>query len=156
MIFLLRNWKYVLTFLGTLAIVGAAFYIHLLRGDIKDLKGEVAGLEQYLEEAHAEVNQCVSDKAISERSSNDYQKSINSLRRQLNSLRDDPTCVPTESSIPPNGHNGAATGAIVSGRSGLRTGYLIDLGGRCEETRLKLIGCQKFINQTWESRNVKN
>lgn len=142
--------------LGTLAAVifFGLWRVEVGHGELQ--KAEIARLDEQLEIATLEINQCISDKAISERSSNDYQKSINSLRRQLNSLRDDPTCVPTESSIPSNGHNGAATGAIVSGRSGLRTGYIIDLGGRAEETRLKLIGCQSFINELYKSRGYND
>lgn len=44
--------------------------------------------------------------------------------------------------------NGTGTGAIVSGgdgRSGLSIDWLYDFAGRCEKTRQKTIGLQRFI-----------
>lgn len=139
--------------LSAFAILGTAFYIYTLHTDIKELKGEITGLEKYLDEATAEINQCNADKVLSEKVSNDYQKSARSLRTQLNSLRNNPRCVPVQPANPSSGDNGSPTGSKLSGGGGLTTGYLVDLGGRCEETRLKLIGCQDFVNQLYDSRS---
>lgn len=148
------NVKLIGLALSAFAFLGMLGYIYILRADIKTMDGEIEGLERFLEEAHAEIRQCVQDKALSERVSNDYQKSARSLRNQLNSLRGQTRCVPlsTEPSGQINGHSGTPTEGKLSSRGGLTSGYLIDLGGRCEETRLKLIGCQNFVNQLYESR----
>lgn len=146
------NIKLIALAISALTFIAMASYIYILRADIKGLKTDIAGLEKYLEESEAEVAQCVSDKALSERVSNDYQTSLTSLRRQLNSLRNDPKCVPTEPTPAPDGRSGAAAGTKLSSGNGLRAGYLFDFAGRAEETRLRLIGCQSFIDALYLSR----
>lgn len=149
MIWSLKNAIYLF---GALALIGAGWYFNSVLAKNKALKVENAALVEKLEVAALEINQCVSDKNLSEKASHDYQASIRSLRRQLDSLRNDPRCVSIEPASPPNGHNGAATGTEFSGRDSLRLGYIVDFGGRCEETRLKLLGCQKFIDDLYASR----
>jgi len=146
------NVKLIGLALSAFAFLGMLGYIYILRADIKSMRGEITGLERYLEEARAEINQCTEDKALSERVSNDYQKSARSLRNQLNSLRNNPACVPIEPSGKTGGDNGAAAGTKLSGTNGVRAGYLLDFAGSAEETRLKLIACQNFVNQLYESR----
>lgn len=146
------NVKLIGMALSAFALLGMLGYIYILRADNKSLVGEIKGLERYLEEARAEINQCTEDKALSERVSSDYQKSARSLRNQLNSLRNNPACIYVEPSSPSSGDNGTSTGTELSGTNGLRAGYLLDFAGSAEETRLKLIGCQNFVNQLYESR----
>ncbi len=145
------NVKLIGLALSAFAFLGMLGYIYILKADIKSMRGEIKGLERYLEEAHAEINQCTEDKALSERVSNDYQKSARSLRNQLNSLRENPHCV-TVTPSPSDGSNGTSAGGELSRTNGVRAGYLLDFAGRAEETRLKLIACQNFVNQLYESR----
>ncbi len=149
------NVKLIGILLSCLALLGTVFYIYTLRAKNKALKVENTALVEKLEVATLEINQCVSDKNLSEKASHDYQASVRSLRRQLDSLRNDPRCVSIKPASPPNGHNGAATGTEFSGRDSLRLGYIVDFGGRCEETRLKLLGCQKFIDDLYASRGKR-
>lgn len=145
------NVKLIGLLLSAFAFLGMLGYIYVLRADIKSMDGEIKGLERFLEEARAEINQCNQDKILSEKVSNDYQKSARSLRNQLNSLRNNPHCIPV-SPGPSSGDNGTTAGTKLSGTNGLRAGYLLDFAGSAEETRLKLIGCQNFVNQLYESR----
>lgn len=154
MTFLLRNWKYAIPLFGALALVVAIglWRLEVADGKIKD--AEIARLDEALEDAALEINQCSSDKTLTEKASNDYQASIRSLRNQLNSLRNDPRCVPTEPSGTADGHNGTAAGTELSNGNGLRAGYLLDFAGRAEETRLKLVACQSFVNNLYQSRGL--
>ncbi len=138
--------------LSVIAVIGAVSYILVLRAENKSLAEGKARLELDIADLQKAANDCISDKNLSEKASHDYQASVRSLRRQLDSLRNDPRCVSIKPASPPNGHNGAATGTEFSGRDSLRLGYIIDFGGRCEETRLKLLGCQKFIDDLYASR----
>lgn len=137
----------------TLALyLGLAAYIFVLRADVRSLNGQIKVLDLDLSAATKEVAQCQLDKELSEKVSNDYQKSISALRRQLNSLRNNPTCIPTKPAGKADGHTGAPAGTEFSGGDGVRLGYLADFAGRAEETRLKLLGCQAFVNNLYRSR----
>ena len=138
--------------LSCVAVIGAVSYILVLRAQNESLAEGKARLELDIADLQKAANDCISDKNLSEKASHDYQASVRSLRRQLDSLRNDPRCVSIKPASPPNGHNGAATGTEFSGRDSLRLGYIVDFGGRCEETRLKLLGCQKFIDDLYASR----
>jgi hypothetical protein len=105
-----------------------------------------------LELAKETIKQQKENIIITERASNDYQASIDNLNIELNRLRNRPAkCVPVTSTT--SGNNEAATKAKLFNGNGLRTEWLYDYAGRAEETRLRLIGCQRFINSTWESLN---
>lgn len=136
------------------AVFGTGYWVNSILAENKALKVEIARMDEALEDATLEINQCSSDKTLTEKASNDYQASIRSLRNQLNSLRNDPRCVPTESPGKTDGRNGAATGAELSSGNGLRSGYLLDYAGRAEETRLKLVACQSFVNNLYQSRGL--
>lgn len=138
--------------LSCVAVIGAVSYILVLRAENKSLAEGKARLELDIADLQKAANDCISDKNLSEKASHDYQASVRSLRRQLDSLRNNPRCVSIEPASPSDGHNGAATGTEFSGRDSLRLGYIVDFGGRCEETRLKLLGCQKFIDDLYASR----
>ena len=148
----MNNAKIIGIALSAFAVLGAISYIYILRADNKSLKGEIKGLEKYLDEATAEVDQCVSDKAITEKVSNDYQNNIANLRRQLNSLRTNAHCVPVQPSSP-SGSNPSA-GNKLSGGNGLNSGYLLDFAGRAEQDRLTALSCNDFINQLYKSRGL--
>ena len=149
------NVKLIGILLSVIAVIGAVSYILVLRAENKSLAEGKARLELDIADLQKAANDCISDKNLSEKASHDYQASVRSLRRQLDSLRNDPRCVSIKPASPPNGHNGAATGTEFSGRDSLRLGYIVDFGGRCEETRLKLLGCQKFIDDLYASRGKR-
>lgn len=148
--------QYALALSGTLAVIVFFGLWRLEAAETRNLKAEIARMDEQIEIAALEINQCSKDKALTEKVSNDYQKSIANMRRQLNGLRDDPTCVPTEPSGAGYGDNGAATGNQLLRGNGLKTGYLFDYAGRAEETRLKLLSCQSFINELYRSRGYND
>ena len=141
--------------LSVIAVIGAVSYILVLRAENKSLAEGKARLELDIADLQKAANDCISDKTISEKASHDFQVSNRSLRRELNSLRNDPHCVSVQPSGAPNGYNGAAAGTELSGRNEVRAGYLYDYAGRSEETRLKLLGCQKFIDDLYASRGKR-
>lgn len=138
--------------LSVIAVIGAVSYILVLRAENKSLAEGKARLELDIADLQKAANDCISDKTISEKASHDFQVSNRSLRRELNSLRNDPNCVSVQPSGAPNGYNGAAAGTELSGRNEVRAGYLYDYAGRSEETRLKLLGCQNFVNELYRTR----
>ena len=138
--------------LSCVAVIGAVSYILVLRAENKSLAEGKARLELDIADLQKAANDCISDKTISEKASHDFQVSNRSLRRELNSLRNDPHCVSVQPSGAPNGYNGAAAGTELSGRNEVRAGYLFDYAGRSEETRLKLLGCQNFVNELFRTR----
>lgn len=156
MMALISNWRYVLHILNSLALVVFVGLWRIEVAETKSLKAEITRMDEQIEIATLEINQCSKDKALTEKVSNDYQKSIANLRNQLNGLRDNPTCIPTEPSGAGSGNNGATSGGVVPSGIGLKTGYLFDYAGRAEETRLKLIGCQSFINELYKSRGYND
>lgn len=148
------GWKHALPISCALAalIFFGLWRIEVGRGEIKDVK--ISRLDEQIEIATLEINQCISDKTLAEKESHGFQTNLGALRRQLNSLRDNPSCVPTIPASASHGHNGASAGGVVSGSNGIRTGYLIDFAGNAEETRLKLLGCQSFVNSLYKSRGL--
>lgn len=105
-------------------------------------------------EARADLKKCVEAKTTSEEIGNDHQKQIRNLNAQLvnaRRLRDNARCEPVSGlASETSGDNGTAARGKLSRGSGLSVGYLIDLAGRCEETRLKAIAAQSFINSIYE------
>lgn len=93
-------------------------------------------LEQKMEEANA--------------ASKEFQNRLSAVDKQLSArrLRDDKTsdCVVIDTGE--RGSNAATSGEIIpdrDGRSGLSIDWLYDFAGRCEKTRQKTIGLQRFI-----------
>lgn len=148
------NIKHAITLFSTVAIIVLFGLWRLEVAENKRLDAQIEALDLQIAAATTEINQCASDKALSERTSRDYQNNVTALRRQLNSLRKDPACVPTESTPAPDGHHGTPAGGKLPSGNGIRVGYLFDFAGRAEETRLKLEGCQDFVNQLYGSRGL--
>jgi len=148
----MMNVKLIGLALSAFAFLGMASYIYILRSDIKVLKGEVSGLEKYLEEATAEVNQCVSDKALTERVSNDYKNANVALRRERDRLRNNPACVVPKPSSPSS--ISASEGNQLSSGDGIRVDWLYDFAGDAEQDRLTAIACTDFVTQLYESRGL--
>lgn len=107
-------------------------------------------------EARADLKTCKEAKTQSEEIGNDHQKEIRNLNAQLahaRRLRDNARCEPIAGLAGETiGDNGSATGSKLSRGNGLSVEYLIDFAGRCEETRLKAIGAQRFINSIYENQ----
>lgn len=150
MIFLLRNWKHALTILAAVAAIILFGLWRLEVAVVKGLKAENASLDEQIEIATLEINQCVSDKALTEKVSNDYQNAIASLRRERDRLRDNPACIPTEPTRPP-AVSGDPTNKL-SGGNGLRAEWLYDFAGRAEQDRLTGLACVEFIDKLYQSR----
>lgn len=146
------NVKLIGLALSAFALLGTAFYIYTLRANIKELKGEITGLERYLDEATAEINQCAEDKALTEKVSNDYKNANAALRRERDRLRNNPSCVLPEPSSPSSVPSGA--GNQLSGKNGIRVDWLYDFAGDAEQDRLTAIACVDFVNQLYQSRGL--
>lgn len=154
MIFLLRYWKHAIALSCALALIVLFGLWRFEVAETKDLKGEIEGLERYLKEATAEVDQCNADKVLTERVSNDYQKSIANLRRDIDRLRRNPHCVPTKPSGPSGVSSGA--GSELSSGNGIRAEWLYDFAGRAEQDRLTAKGCLDFMDQLYKSRGYND
>ena len=156
--FLIKYWYVALPI--ALALLGGFGYLVYdytsTKAENRALKIDIQALEDTIEDYAAEVDQCVSDKTLTEKTSNGYQTSIRSLRSQLDSMRSrgEARCVPTEPAGATHGRDGTPAGTELPSGNGVRAGYLIDFGGRCEETRLKLLACQSFVNDLYLSRGV--
>lgn len=138
---------------SSLVVAGMAIFILIQQNKIDNLQSTVESQNITLAENAKTIEQCESDKALTEGVSNDYQSKIRSLNNQLGKYRgmlSQSTCIPlTGEAI---GSNGSPAAGELSGRNGINSHYLIDFAGRAEETRLKLLGCQDFINKLYESR----
>jgi hypothetical protein len=138
--------KIIATLLFISSLFGAGIYYRNVVSDRDRYKIE-------RNNAREAFTRCQSDQKITEGVSNDYQSKIRALNNQLGNLkrlRASATCIPV--THPSLSNNGTSAREELSGRN-INSDYLIDFAGRAEETRLKLLGCQQFINQTWESRN---
>lgn len=140
--------------LGALAALVFFGLWRLEVAETKNLQAEIDTLQDTVIDFGNAISQCEDDKQITEKVSNDYQKSIVNLRRQLNSVRTDPRCIPTE----PSGSSGISSGSggEFSGRNGLRSEWLRDFAGRAEETRITANSCIEFMDQVYKSRGYND
>lgn len=148
------GWKNALPILGTLATL---IFFGLWRVEVghnKLQKAEISRMDEELEIAALEINQCNKDKALSERSSNDYQKSIANLRRDIDRLRNSPACILPKPSGSSGIHSG--TGGQLSGGNGIRTDWLYDFAGRAEQDRITGAACLNFMDQLYKSRGYND
>lgn len=127
----------------TIALGLLGWYTKNLHADYITMKNNNATLEAVkveLEEKVKKANEI----------SNEYQKQLDAVDRQLAAIRvrngKTSRCVVLDTGK--LGLDGAGAGEIISdgdGRSGLSVDWLYDFAGRCEKTRQKTIGLQKFI-----------
>lgn len=105
-------------------------------------------------QARADLEKCKTAKITSEEIGNDHQKQIRNLNAQLvnaRRLRLNARCEPISGLAGETiGDNGRAARGKLSRGNGLSVEYLIDFAGRCEETRLKTIAAQSFIDSIYE------
>lgn len=148
------GFKNALPILGTVAIIVFFGLWRLEVAETKNLKAEIAKMDEQIEIATLEINQCSKDKALSERVSNDYQNANTALRRDLNRLRNNPACVLPEPSGSSGVHSG--TGNQLSGRNGIRTDWLYDFAGRAEQDRITGAACIEFMDQLYKSRGYND
>ena len=132
----LKYWKYAATAMIAVILIVTYFYV-------RNLRTENTSLKTQLIQAEANFTKCQEDGIKSKEISSDYQKSNSSLKSQLDRLRRSSKCI-----VPYNGSRSVGTAAEgkLSGSDGISTGWLYEFAGRAEETRLKLIGCQKFVS----------
>lgn len=134
---LLTNWRIILFGLSILSLIGTVTYIKYLNGRIDTLKVQK-------EQAQTERDSCFKNFKTNTEVSNVYQKNLSSLRSQLNKLkRVQPNCILPQTS---GRSNATSPGAELSSRNGVSADWLYDFAGRAEEARLKLLGCQQWIN----------
>jgi hypothetical protein len=152
--FLLRNWQYALPIILSVALVVTIglWRLEVADGKIKD--AEIARLDEEIENSTLEINQCVSDKALTEKVSNDYQNANIALRRERDRLRGQPGCVFPKSSSPSGVHSGA--GNELSNGNGIRAEWLYDFAGRAEQDRITGAACIKFMDQLYQSRGYND
>lgn len=145
MAFLLANWKSILTFIVTL---GIGYLIHSIDVDAINAKHEadIASTKAALEAS------CLKDKQLTEKVSNEYQTSIINLSNELAALklRGSSCIVPIAKSS--DGHHGSPAKSKHVKRNGITSGSLYDYAGKAETYRLRLVGCQSFIRQTWTAK----
>ncbi|NQZ14308.1 MAG: hypothetical protein HRT94_05745 [Alphaproteobacteria bacterium] len=133
-------------------ILGLSFVCVLLLWRIDHLGAENKVLSNNLETATETIKQHEENIKLTEEVSNEYQDSIASLNRELRRLhRIEARCVPIADKTGSN--NGSTAEAEFRGGNGLSSEWLYDYAGRAEKTRLKLIGCQRFVNRTWDNLN---
>jgi len=135
---LLGNWKLPGLTVGIVAIMGTVIYVQSLRHSLQTKTTQ-------LEQTTAAFLQCQANKDKEREASATYQSENSNLQHQLanaRKLRD--KCIPVSVPGSASGHSTAAAEGKFSNGNGVTSGYLIDFAGRCEETRLRLLACQKF------------
>lgn len=87
MTFLMRNWKYALILSGTLATIIFFGLWRLEVAETQNLTAQIDTLQDTILDYEADVKQCESDKKLTESISNDHQRKISALNRQLNDFK---------------------------------------------------------------------
>ena len=136
MIWVLKNWRLIAIGLLMLGIAGNFLYI-------KHLRHENQSLTAKLETVTANYEQLKKVREGERLASSEYQASSAALRSELNRVkRMRSTCiVPLP---PPATGSGGNTGRKLLGRNGISSEFLYDFAARCEDTRLKALGCKKI------------
>lgn len=133
--------------LSALLTGGVALKLHSWRVASIELKHQ-----QALEKQKTALERvCAAEKAITTEVSREYQKQISDLGKRAAAKRlRKQACVPVVAAGPAGGHH-AGTGPDPLRRAdGVDPAALHDLAGDAERDRLKLIGCQRFIRETWQ------
>lgn len=155
MIFLMRYWKHGIALFGALALIVLFSLWRFEVGHNKLQKAEISRMDEQIEIAALEINQCSKDKALSEGEIRDYQNANSALRRERDRLqRKQSDCVLPEPSGSSGVHSG--TGNQLSGRNGIRTDWLYDFAGRAEQDRITGAACIKFMDQLYKSRGYND
>ena len=107
-----------------------------------------ANVKAVADQVQFDIKKCEAEKEITTNVSNDYEKQIDTLNGQLNSLRHAaPRIVYVKQ--PAGGHHAAAKQSINGSANAIDSVKFYDYAGTCETDRLKVIGLQKFINEVW-------
>lgn len=134
---------------SALAALALAWLLHTV--DVGRIEAQQRNALQ--EQATALQDKCDADKKLTEGVENDYQKQVNALNSAIDALRlrKPARCVPVRVAVPAKRPDAATPETKLPVGDGLGSGYLIDYAGRAEECRLKLIGLQGFIRDTWRA-----
>lgn len=142
-------WGFVTSRIGILLIglallTFAGLWIKALHSDLTTVRAE----REAYKLSHA---QCETDKIIASEVSNEYQKKLTDLDTQLRDLRRvyRDTCVPINR--PSGRRHAAAPEGELREPDGIEAEWLIDYAGDAERVRLRLLGCQDFLNRLGES-----
>lgn len=83
----MTGWKYALPLLGSLAALVFFGLWRLEVAETKNLKAQIDTLQDTVLDYQADVKQCNSDKKLTESISNDHQRKISALNKQLNDYK---------------------------------------------------------------------
>lgn len=93
--------------------------------------------------------QCDEEKRVTQEVSHEYQTNVADLRRQLAELKR--VRAPAAACVPVAGAAGGRNAATGAGQpadpDGVRADWLYDFAAEAEEYRLRLMGCQSFVNK---------
>lgn len=97
------------------------------------------------------IDQCNAAKKLTEEASNEYQKNLSNLDKQLATLRmrKPARCVPV-ARVAGGPHDHAEPTKLL-GPYGLSSEWAFEYAGDAEKTRLQLIGLQDFIKKVWNN-----
>lgn len=95
--------------------------------------------------------ECAAEKAITTEVSREYQKKLADLGKRAAAKRLRPqACVPVIAAGPAGGHHATPGPDALRPAAGVDPAALDALAADAEADRLKLLGCQQFIRDTWK------
>lgn len=133
-------------------VVVALFLVMWFVWDYRDTKADNTRLTSDIVAASQIIKQQKQNILISERVSNDYQATIDQLNLDLKRMRVKQVHCHVLASASAKPNETTSKRKLPEG-NGLRSDWLREFSGRCEAERLKVIGLQNFINQTWEKNS---
>lgn len=135
---LLANWKILVTVAGTLSLSWMLHTLDVHRIEARQVS-EIATVKT------AMAAECNKAQETTRKVSHDYQTKLAALDARLSAARrmHDNRCM-SVTGIPATGHHAGTAGGKLSGRD-VEAAGLIDLAGRAERVRIQLIACQGFI-----------
>jgi hypothetical protein len=147
MIFLLANWRLVLT--GA-SVAVLAYGLHTLDVYRIEDRHRVAMEAQ----AQAMAQKCKDDKTITQGVSNAYQKKLADLNRRYRDLGrvQQHECVALSASGPSGGRDAASPSGGHVYAHAVDPSQLFEYADDAERIRLQLIACQSFVSGTWASQ----
>lgn len=146
MMWLLANWK---TAIAVAAALAVAWMLHSIVTSGIESKHRA----ELVAQAEALNSKCAEDKKITEEISNAYEAALSDLNSKYDALvRLRPRrCVAVSASKPPSGDHATSAGGELPRQDGVTSGTLYEYARDAEQVRLKLLGCQDFIRNTWDS-----
>lgn len=143
--FLITYWQPIAASVATFCI---CFLLHTVDVDRIEHKQAKALTDQATQLTLA----CIADKQITEGVSNEYEKKITNLNKQLAAKRmQSPHCI-VPVTITPIRLDAKAGTDQHGGQNGVTDIALFDFSGEAERYRLQVIGLQDFLCKTWKAK----